>query len=137
MKDELVGVLKKEICEQWNLEEHIGKPIIKGKDWKEKHGEKHINEFKCIYNYEKAVEKIPLILDEPDYTFYNEEEKGLEYFKKIEENVTLIVRVTQKRKFYLATIYPSTKTKLGNRKIKEIEKNETLIDKYRYKGNSF
>lgn len=44
--------------------------------------------------------------------------------------MTVVIRVTGKKVLYLATIYPSSSTKLKNRKIKEIELDNELMEKY-------
>lgn len=132
--DSFVGRVARDITDQWDIPEQANKPIIKGKNWEKTHGSKHKFEFKSKYNFEQAIKSIPEIIKNPDYVFYNEEEKGLEYYKKLEEGTTLVVRTTKKKVLYLATIYPSSSTKLTNRKNKEIEIMEPdIIDKYRYK----
>lgn len=132
--DMFVGFVSKNVANQWKIPEQHNKPIIKSKNWYKTHGTKHKKEFKSPYNFDQAIKNIPDIIKNPDYVFYNEEEKGLEYYKRIIEDVTLVVRVTGKKVLYLATIYPSSSTKLKNRKIKEIEITEAdIIEKYRYK----
>lgn len=127
-KDILVGYVSSEIAMHWKIEDQKGKPIIQKKDWNKGHGSKHKKEFKCIYNYHQSIKNIPMILKYPDYVFYNAEEKSLEYFKKLEEDVSLVIRVTGKNNLYVATIYPISSAKIENRKNKELEilEDETL-----------
>lgn len=136
-KDKIVGYVSKEITEFWKISEQTSKPIIQGGNWAKGHGSKHKKEFKCIYNYHQAIKNIPIILKYPDYFYYNETEKGIEYFKKLEEDVTLVVRITGKKRLYVATIYPTSTTKIENRKNKELELLEPEIyQKYVHtKGN--
>lgn len=127
--DKIVGNVDRNIAENWNIPENSGKLILEGIDWLSKHGGKHKKEFKCIYNFHQAIKQIPDIIKYPDYVFYNKNEKSLEYFKKIEEDVSLVVRITGKKCLYVATIYPTSSDKLGNRKNKEL----SLIDQETYK----
>ncbi len=132
--DSFVGRVSRSITDQWNIPEQFNKPIVKGKNWEKTHGSKHKFEFKSEYSFNRAIKSIPNIIKDPDYVFYNKEENGLEYYKNIEEGVTLVVRTTKKNVLYLATIYPSSATKLANRKNKEMEIMEPdIIDKYRYR----
>lgn len=118
--DRIVGNVAKNIADYWEIPEQSGKIILQGEDWLLKHGAKHKKEFKCIYNFNQAIENIPNIIKNPNYVFYNEKEKSLEYYKKLKEDVSLVVRVTGKKHLFIATIYPASSDKVGNRKNKEI-----------------
>lgn len=135
MEDEdiLLGYVSEAVANYWEIPEQKLKPIIQGKDWLNTHGKKHKFEFKSEYSYNQSIANLQNIIQNPNYVFYNKEENGLEFYKKIIEDVTVVVRVTGKKKLYLATIYPSSSTKLKNRKIKEIELDNELMEKYLYK----
>ncbi len=135
--DKRVGYVSDKIAILWGIPEQKDKPIIQSKNWLNEHGSKHKYEFKCEYNFNQAIKRIPEIIKNPDYVSHNKKQHGLEYFKKLEERVTLIVGITGKKKLYLKTIYPSSKSKQKSREEKEILQLEPgLLDKYTYKGSN-
>lgn len=135
MEDEdiVLGYVSELTADYWEIPEQKFKPIVQGKDWLNTHGQKHKCEFKSEYSFNQTVESLQDIIQHPSYVFYNQKENGLEFYKKVIEDVTVVVRITGKKKLYLATIYPSSSTKLKNRKIKEIELDNELMEKYLYK----
>ena len=58
------------------------------------------------------------VINNPDFVFYNVLKNGIEYYKKLIEDVVVIVTPTKKRKLYISSIYPVDKSKILNRIIR-------------------
>ena len=85
-----VGVITKEIGENWYIEEQIDKPVIQYLDLY-KHIGKHAEQFISIDSYNYTMDHIIEVINTPDYVFLNYCEPNgkiaLEYYKKLMENV--------------------------------------------------
>lgn len=131
----VVGYISDDIAKKWLLDDCKGKAIIQSLDLYV-HIAKHAKEYKSIESVNYTIEHISDVINDPDYVFYNEETKGIEYYKKLLENVSVVVQTSNKRDLYIASVYPVTEIKIDNRKNKEKEVLEKrIIDKYTYTGN--
>lgn len=82
MRVRLLGILKEEIAEYWNIEEHKNKPIIVYDDRIKHVEEKHLKDFGSIDEINKYYDSLNNIIKNPDYVFFNDNMNGLEYYKK-------------------------------------------------------
>lgn len=129
-----LGTVTQEVVEQWNIQEHINKPIIIYPDKEEHAKERHLKDFGTLETYECALKSLEEIIRNPDYVFYDKNKSGLEYFKDIGFGVMVAVRVSTGKVLKVKSFYPVSKTKIKNRKRKqENMEMAPFIEKYRYK----
>ncbi|QVK19780.1 hypothetical protein KHQ81_15575 (plasmid) [Mycoplasmatota bacterium] len=117
MKKELLGVLTEKIAKKFNLEEHSGKNIVIYDD-KKIYIEKHKDEYKDEESYNNTVNNLSSIITSADFVYYNESTLGLEFFKYIDEDVLVAIRVANAKELKVRSVYPVSKTKIQNRKKK-------------------
>lgn len=66
------------------------------------------------------------IIKNPDETFYNEKNKGLEFYKKVDGMVVVAVRINFGEILKIKSFYPPVnKNKINNRNVK---KEQMIID---------
>ena len=130
----ILGEVSKAVVEQWGLEEHKNKKIVMYHDRKEHSKEKHQNDFETESRFHLVMDSLEEIVKKPDYVYYNKATNGLEYYKNINGEVVVAVRISYGRELKVRSVYPVSKIKIINRKKKEEEeKLAPLIEKYRYK----
>ncbi len=122
MSFKYLGILEKDIAEYWNILEHKNKPILVFEDRKQHVIDKHLNDFGSVESIENVYKNLSSIINKPDYVFYNQKTKGLEYYKKLKSNICVAVRVNPGRVLKVKSWYPANKTKLKNR----IKKGESI-----------
>ena len=127
----VLGKITKKIVEQWNLWEHQNKKIVLYPDRKEHSKERHVQDFETEEDYYFVMDSLEEIIQSPDYVYYNKDTLGLEYYKNLNRNILVAVRISKGTKLKVGSVYPVSKTKIGNRKKKEEEqKIAPLIEKY-------
>ena len=124
----ILGKINPEIIEQWELYDHKNKKIVMYEDAKEHSESKHLNEFSSIEDYYAVMASLEDIIKNPDYVFYDKLKKGLEYYKNVNSNVLVAVRVDDGSELKVKSVYPVKQEKIENRKKKE-EKTK-LYNKY-------
>ncbi|MWV57208.1 PBECR3 domain-containing polyvalent protein [Streptococcus zhangguiae] len=103
-----VGQLTKKIIEEFGLSFEEGTEILLSSKRK-KHMEKHRDEFS---DFEKTFERIDEIVQNPDYVGRHPNGQSLEYIKKLDGNVLVAVRLSEK--LSVRTMYVIKDTKLEN-----------------------
>lgn len=69
------------------------------------------------------MEKIPLIINEPDYVGYNIKNNSIEYIKRIDDLTLVAIRIKPKGDLFLRSIYPISEVKLKSKLVsKEYKK---------------
>lgn len=121
MNYKYVGILKEEIAKYWKIEEHKNKPILVYNNRKQHVIASHLHDFGSIEKIEKVYNCLDKIIKNPDYVFYNTNTKGLEYYKKLEANICVAVRINTGKVLKIKSWYPASSTKITNRKRKEME----------------
>lgn len=114
-----VGKLEPTIATYWDIKNHSNKPILVYEDRIEHVISSHIKDFSSKEEISKIYGKLPIIINKPDYVFYNKNNNGLEYYKKLSDNVCVAVRVNNGNVLKVKSWYPVTKTKIKNRKLKD------------------
>lgn len=78
------------------------------------HIKKHRMNFNNIYDFDKYVEMIPDIIENPDYIGIREKEtnKSIQFIKKYNDNILIAVRLTAKGGLAFRTMYPITDSQL-------------------------
>ncbi len=109
----IVGRISNDIVEKYKLYEYRNVEIIQSLDLYA-HVYKHIPEFENLDSYHHAVLSIPKIISDPLFVYYDCERKSLLYFKKIDENVCLVVKLNLRKNkdTYVSTIYPVSEAKI-------------------------
>lgn len=79
------------------------------------HCESHKKDFKSEQSYNKSMEAIPLIINNPDYVGYNKNNNSIEYIKRIDELTLVAIRIKQKGDLFLRSLYPISQIKLNNK----------------------
>ena len=117
------------------MQEHANKPIVIYNDRKQHVIDNHLKDFGSIEKIENVWEKLGIIIKTPDDTFYNTKNKGLEYYKKIDDIIVVAIRINFGTVLKIKSFYPANKNKLNNRNSKkeqmilEGQINETINEK--------
>lgn len=121
MNYKYVGILKEEIAEYWGIEEHKNKPILVYDNRKKHVIDSHLQDFGSVEEIEKVYNNLTNIIKNPDYVFYNSNTRGLEYYKKIDSDICVAVRINPGKVLKIKSWYPANSSKIANRKKKEVE----------------
>ena len=74
---------------------------------------KHVKEFKTVENYTNALDNIPNVLANPEFTFYDKEKDSILYYSKLDETVCYVVKINILKDYsYLASLYPVSLKKM-------------------------
>ena len=122
-----LGKIDEKYIEDFKLYKHKDKIITQSLDLYI-HVQKHIKQFQNIDSYNNTIFNIEKIISNPNFVYFDKEKNSLRYFKYIDEYVCAIVKLTNKRELYVATIYPANKKTIDKLQQKQ------LLDKYSYKN---
>lgn len=66
-------------------------------------------------SYKNTINNISNIIGEPEFVYYDKNKNSLLYFKEIEENVCIVVKLKlrKNKETYISTIYPISKNKIN------------------------
>lgn len=115
-----LGVLEEDIADYWQISEHKNKPILVYEDRKQHVIDNHLKDFGSIQKIEESYNNLSNIIKKPDYVFYNNNTKGLEYYKNIDDDICVVIRVCPGRTLKVRSWYPANRGKIDNRRKKEI-----------------
>lgn len=109
----IVGRISDDVVNKYKLYEYRNAEIIQSLDLYA-HVFKHINEFESIDSYNHAISNLKEIILNPLFVYYDCHKRSLLYFKKIDENVCVVVKLNLKKKkdTYVATMYPISENKI-------------------------
>lgn len=121
MNYKYVGILTEEIADYWGISEHKNKPILVYEDRKQHVIDSHLQDFGSIEEINYVYDNLSIIIKKPDYVFYNANTNGLEYYKKLKNNICVAVRINPGKVLKIKSWYSANPNKLSNRKKKEME----------------
>ena len=110
----IVGRISDEVIERYKLYDYRDREIIQSLDLYA-HVAKHAPEFESVDSYNHAMLNIPLIISEPLFVYYDPHKNSLLYFKEIDENICVVVKLALRKNkdTYVATVYPISKNKIN------------------------
>lgn len=112
--NKIVGKINDDIIDKYKLYDYKNKDIIQSLDLYV-HVNKHVLEFFNVDSYNHTMSNIDLIIKEPLFVYYDKNRNSLLYFKEIDENVCVVVKLTLRKNkdCYVATVYPISKNKIN------------------------
>lgn len=113
-----LGILDPSIADIWGLEEHKNKPILVFDDRIDHVKNRHLKDFGSEEEIKKAYNSLDAIVKKPDLTFYNEKNKSLEFYKNIDSDICVAVRVNYGKVLKVKSWYPVNHNKIINRQKK-------------------
>lgn len=118
----ILGKLSRKIVEKYGLYEHKNKKIVIYDNDRKHCEKKHSSEFKSKKAFHYTMDNLEYIINNPDYIFYTKgydkvknkkiERYTLEYYKKIDENITVRVRVDNEKELKVKTVFPVKEEKI-------------------------
>ena len=114
-----MGNVTQGIAKKWYLDEQTDKIILQEAGLF-KHIAPHAEQYESIESLNYTMEHMEDVIKSPDFVFYNTKKNGIEYYKKLIENVVVVVTPTKKRELYISSVYPVDESKISNRKIREL-----------------
>lgn len=116
---EYVGKLNPELANYWNIPEHANKPIVIYEDRKQHVIDRHLNDFGSVERIDYVYNKLRTIIKKPEYTFYNKKTNGIEFYKRINDEIVVAVQLSFGSTLKIKSFYPANLNKLINRQNKE------------------
>ncbi len=80
--------------------------------------EKHLKDFGSEEKIKDIYNELSNIIKKPDYVFYNKNTKGIEFYKNIDKNICVAVRINPGKTLKVRSWYPVNEGKILNRKKK-------------------
>ena len=132
----ILGRISREIINKYELYEHENKKIVLY-DNDRKHCEnKHAHQFKDKKTFHYVMDNLEFIIEEPDYVFYVKgfdeiinketgkiikvERYSLEYYKELEQDITVRVKVDDGKELKVKTVFPVKQEKIKHKIEKDI-----------------
>ncbi len=109
----IVGRISDEIIEKYKLYDYRNMEITQSLDLY-LHVAKHVPEFESVDSYNHTMSNIPEIISDPYFVYYEPHKNSLLYFKEIDENVCVVVKLNLRKNkdTYVSTVYPISKQKI-------------------------
>ena len=78
------------------------------------HIEKYIKDFKSVDSFNYTISNINKIIKEPMFVYYEKDRKSLLYYKKLLDNVCVVVKLKlrENKDSYIASVYPVSEYKI-------------------------
>ena len=78
------------------------------------HIEKYIKDFKSVDSFNYTISNINEIIREPMFVYYEKDRKSLLYYKKLLDNVCVVVKLKlrENKDSYIASVYPVSEYKI-------------------------
>jgi len=109
----IIGKISNEVIEKYKLYDYRNKNIVQSLDLYV-HIAKHVKEFKSIDSYHNTISNLENIISDPFFVYYSKKRNSLLYFKKIDEEVCVVVKLIlrENKDSYVASIYPVSENKI-------------------------
>ncbi len=123
MKYKYIGILDSKIARNLKINEHKNKPIVVYNDRIDHVIEHHLKDFGTKSKVMNAYNNLSNIIKHPDYVFLNIKNNSIEYYKNINTNICVAVRISPGKILKIRSWFPANKNKVVNRrkKAKEIQ----------------
>ena len=109
MKKSIFKITKSYIEKYSIIEEFIDKTIVLYDD-RIKHIKKHKDEF-TKNNLDDVIKDLPATIATPDYINVDENKKGVQIIKKVDDNVLVAIRLSNSSELKIKSLYPISNAK--------------------------
>ena len=111
--NKIVGIISDDIINRYKSYDYKNREIVQSLDLYV-HVAKHAKEFESVDSFNHTLSNISEIISMPYFVYYEPSRNSLLYFKEIDEDVCVVVKLTLRKNkdCYVATIYPISKYKV-------------------------
>ena len=123
--NKIVGRISNDIVERYKLYEYRNEEIVQSLDLY-KHVAKHAEEFESVDSFNHTLTNIEKIIEDPIFVYYDANRNSLSYFKEIDENVCVVVKLKLKKNkdTYVASVFP-----VSVKKIERLKEQSYIINR--------
>lgn len=123
--NKIVGRISNDIVERYKLYEYRNEEIVQSLDLY-KHVAKHAEEFESVDSFNHTLTNIEKIIADPIFVYYDANRNSLSYFKEIDENVCVVVKLKLKKNKdnYVASVFP-----VSVKKIERLKEQSYIINR--------
>ena len=111
----IIGKIPNSIINKYSMHDCENKNIVVYAD-RYIHFEGHKHEYINESSYNKSINSLGVIITSPDFVYENVANNSYEFYKKLDENVCLAVRISKGKDLKIRTLFPITEAKLNKRK---------------------
>ncbi len=111
MNKEYITKISKKDAENCNRPDLVGKNIVLYESDKLHCYSEHYKNFKNKKEFGFVMNNLDFIINECDFVLFNCKNKSLEYYKKLNSNITVRVRVEDSNELKIKTMFPVSESK--------------------------
>ena len=126
IKYKYLGILKPDVAKKLGLLEHKNKPILVYNDRIEHVINHHSEDFGTKDKIMFVYNNLSNIIKNPDYTFYNLKNNSIEYYKNINFDICVVVRIAPGKILKVRSWFPPNRGKINNR-IKQEKREKEVV----------
>ena len=118
MNKERIAKVTSDMANECKRPELIGKEIVIYENDRKHCYNRHYGDFSNPKEFAFIMKNLDYIINEYDFLLYNEKNNSLEYYKKINSNITVRVKVENSNELKIKTVFPIPDQKYENKKTK-------------------
>ncbi len=118
MNKERIAKVTSDMASECKRPELIGKEIVIYENDRKHCYNRHYSDFSNPKEFAFIMKNLDYIINEYDFLLYNEKNNSLEYYKKINSNITVRVKVENSNELKIKTVFPIPDQKYENKKTK-------------------
>lgn len=123
-RKEIIAKVTKQVSRDCNRKDLEGKNIVLYSNDRKHCFNRHYNDFENKKVFSFIMQNLDYIIYEYDFVLFNDKNDSLEYYKKLENNITVRVKVENSNDLKIKTIFPVSEEKY------EMKKNRAINNKY-------
>ncbi len=120
MKKDIVGEVSEKDAIDCKQKELANKKIVIYENDRKHCYKRHYNDFNDSKVFRFVMENLGYIIEEKDFVLYNKNNSSLEYYKKLDQNVSVRVKVENSNELKIKTVFTISDIKYENKKNKSI-----------------
>ena len=127
LKKQIIGLITTELAMKCKIPEYANKFIVIYENDRRHCEKRHSKDFKNIAMFNYVMNNLDKLIKTSDFYFFNPKNSTLEYYKKIEENITIRVKIEPGNEMKVKTVFPINEEKYIN-KLNKSKYNEYVIN---------
>ncbi len=118
MKKDIISKVSKKDAVDCKKKELSGKLIVIYENDRKHCYNQHYKDFDSPKVFSFVMNNLDYIINEKDFVLYNKNNSSLEYYKKLNQNVSVRVKIEDSNELKIKTVFPVPESKYENKKNK-------------------